>query len=85
MNEEVGLGVLIGFYEIAIGMDVLKPRLIEETPGIILAEGIHVQMILGSIGEVVAEPGQAFVDVLGFGLHVLSAIVVGVFATKSLI
>ena len=78
MYNEVRLFFAVSFLEVAVGFDVLEAYFAYQPTRVVLAQREHVEMIDRTIGELVAEVCQPLVDVFGFGLYVLAAIIVGV-------
>ena len=75
-TKKSGIGFLIRLLEIAVGLDRGEARFANQFACVVLAKREHVEPELGAIGERVQEAGEAFVDVLGFGAHVIPAVVV---------
>lgn len=77
MNEKIGFFLVEGLFEVPVRGDVLEPHFFEQSMYITPPERKHVQMELRTIGKLVTEASETFVDVFGLGFHILTTVIVG--------
>jgi len=85
VDEEAGVVLVEVLLEIPVGLHGLESGLIHEVPDVILADGAHVQIVIGVVGESVGKPGQPFIQLLRLRAHVLATVGVLVLALESLV
>src|SRR3546814_4427201 len=85
VDQEVRLVFLVGFLEIAIGVQALEAGLGQELAHVLLAQRKHVELVLGPVREGVAEARQPGIDMLGLDQHPVAAIVVLVLGIIALV
>ena len=85
VDEEVRVFHPVSFLEVGEGLHLLEADLAHELSDVVFAQREHVQVKHRAVRELVAEPGQSLVHVLGLGADVVAAVVVDVLGGEPIV